>query len=368
MALEGVSFDIPAGQRVGIIGHNGAGKSTLLKLIARITSPTEGMIGLNGRVASMLEVGTGFHHELTGRENIYMNGAILGMRRREIDAKLDNIIEFSECRQFIDTPVKRYSSGMFVRLAFAVAAHLDAEIMIMDEVLAVGDIAFQRKCLNKMTEVSQADGKTVLYVSHNMQTIRQFCERVIVLDHGKLVFDGGVDEGISLYADFNKSEGTTLDLTQARRPNWLTQRMCIDEASYPGREGIACYNDEPLYLQLRWHNLQDVARTSLLIIVKTLDGVVHGSYVLPDFYSGRAGESARATLELDVSQLAEADYQMEYEFFQVGELSHVDCLEHVNEGLYLERRTRPGVARPQWNANAWGNVQLPTPTYTFGDA
>ena len=201
LALDDVSLSINKGERVGIIGHNGAGKSTLLKLISRITAPTSGTIAMNGRVASMLEVGTGFHPELTGRENIYMNGAILGMTKAEINTKIEEIIDFSECRKFIDTPVKRYSSGMYVKLAFAVAAHLDAEIMIMDEVLAVGDVAFQRKCLNKMSQLAIDEGRTVLYVSHNMATIRQLCNRCIVLDHGKLIFDGDVDEAINNYYD-----------------------------------------------------------------------------------------------------------------------------------------------------------------------
>ena len=201
LALDDINLSISQGERVGIIGHNGAGKSTLLKLISRITAPTTGTIAMNGRVASMLEVGTGFHPELTGRENIYMNGAILGMTRAEISKKIEDIIDFSECRKFIDTPVKRYSSGMYVKLAFAVAAHLDAEIMIMDEVLAVGDVAFQRKCLNKMSQLAIDEGRTVLYVSHNMATIRQLCNRCIVLDHGKLVYDGEVDEAINNYYD-----------------------------------------------------------------------------------------------------------------------------------------------------------------------
>lgn len=201
LALDDINLSIHHGERVGIIGHNGAGKSTLLKLISRITAPSTGKIEMNGRVASMLEVGTGFHPELTGRENIYMNGAILGMTKAEIDAKIEDIIDFSECRRFIDTPVKRYSSGMYVKLAFAVAAHLDAEIMIMDEVLAVGDVAFQRKCLNKMSQLAIDEGRTVLYVSHNMATIRQLCTRCVVLDHGKLVYDGDVEEAINSYYD-----------------------------------------------------------------------------------------------------------------------------------------------------------------------
>ena len=199
MALDGVSFDVRKGERIGLIGHNGAGKSTLLKLISRVTAPTGGTIGLNGRVASMLEVGTGFHGELTGRENIYMNGAILGMTKKEIDAKMEDIIEFSEVRQFIDTPVKRYSSGMYVKLAFSVAANLDSEIMIMDEVLSVGDMAFQKKCLDKMQTVSKNDGRTILYVSHNMNTIRQLCNRCIVLERGKVIFDGETEKAINIY-------------------------------------------------------------------------------------------------------------------------------------------------------------------------
>lgn len=218
MALDGVSFDVKKGERVGIIGHNGAGKSTLLKLLSRVTAPSDGEIGLNGRVASMLEVGTGFHPELTGRENVYMNGAILGMTRKEIDKKIEDIIEFSEVRQFIDTPVKRYSSGMFVKLAFSVAAHLDSEIMIMDEVLAVGDVAFQTKCLNKMNDVSRNDGRTILYVSHNMNTVRQLCERCIVLDHGHIIFDGSVEEGIAKYIKSDREASSHFDLRVISRP------------------------------------------------------------------------------------------------------------------------------------------------------
>ena len=172
MALNGIDLTVKKGERLGIIGHNGAGKSTLLKLLSRVTGPTDGEIKIDGRISSMLEVGTGFNPELTGRENVYLNGAILGMTKAEVDGKLDKIIEFSECGQFIDTPVKRYSSGMYVKLAFSVAAHLDSEILIMDEVLAVGDMAFQKKCIEKMSQVSQDEGRTILYVSHNMNTIR----------------------------------------------------------------------------------------------------------------------------------------------------------------------------------------------------
>lgn len=217
MALDGISFDVKKGERLGIIGGNGAGKSTTLKILSRVTAPTEGAVYINGRISSMLEVGTGFHPELTGRENIYLNGAILGMSREEVDRKLDNIIDFSECRQFIDTPVKRYSSGMYVKLAFAVAAHLDSEILIMDEVLAVGDMKFQQKCLKKMQDVAENDGRTVLYVSHNMNTIRQLCDRCVVLEKGKLIFDGDVEKAIEIYMHQNEDFRLSYEYSNVKR-------------------------------------------------------------------------------------------------------------------------------------------------------
>src|ERR1035437_8714329 len=203
-ALDDVSFNVMQGERIGIIGRNGAGKSTLLKVISRITEPTRGRISINGRVASLLEVGTGFHPELTGRENIYLNGAILGMHRAEIKSKFDEIVDFSGVEKFLDTPVKRYSSGMYVRLAFAVAAHMEPEILIIDEVLAVGDAEFQKKCLGKMQDVSMQGGRTVIFVSHNMAAIESLCQKVIVLNEGRQIFNGTTKEGISTYLD-NKS-------------------------------------------------------------------------------------------------------------------------------------------------------------------
>lgn len=197
-ALKGISFEVKQGERIGIIGRNGAGKSTLLKILSRITEPTTGRVSIKGRVASLLEVGTGFHPELTGRENIYLNGAILGMTRQEIKCKFDEIVNFAEVEKFLDTPVKHFSSGMYVRLAFAVAAHLDPEILVVDEVLAVGDIAFQKKCLGKMEKVAK-EGRTVLFVSHNMGAIRSLCESAIWLDNGQIVKKGPADEVVGDY-------------------------------------------------------------------------------------------------------------------------------------------------------------------------
>ena len=217
-ALRDVSFDVQEGEVIGIIGRNGAGKSTLLKILSRITDPTEGVVKLRGRLASLLEVGTGFHPELTGRENIFLNGAILGMRRAEILSKFDEIVAFAEVEKFLDTPVKFYSSGMYVRLAFAVAAHLEPEILVIDEVLSVGDIAFQKKCLGKMSEVSRG-GRTVLFVSHHMAAVENLCQRGIVLNRGHVDFEGSAKEAIHYYLNqlsgTEEASGHIIDLTDA---------------------------------------------------------------------------------------------------------------------------------------------------------
>ena len=221
-ALKDISFDVRRGDVVGIIGKNGAGKSTLLKLLSRITAPTTGEICTKGRVASLLEVGTGFHGDLTGRENIYMNGAIMGMMRSEINRKLDEIIDFAGVERYIDTPIKRYSSGMFVRLGFAVAAFLEPEILVVDEVLAVGDAEFQKKAIGKMQDVSRGEGRTVLFVSHNMAAVKSLCTRGVVLDNGMLTFDGAVGDAIEHYIRVPEAESERRIADSIRyRKSWL---------------------------------------------------------------------------------------------------------------------------------------------------
>ena len=239
-ALKDASFSVNEGDTLGIIGRNGAGKSTLLKILSRITEPTSGSIEIHGRLSSLLEVGTGFHPELTGRENIFLNGAILGMRKREIDEKFDEIVSFAEIEKFIDTPVKRYSSGMYVRLAFAVAAHLEPEILVVDEVLAVGDIPFQKKCLGKMSDVAKG-GRTVIFVSHNMEAIQKLCTRVILLHEGKVVMEGSTDNVISNYLgdekysigeqiwpDINKAPGDNVVRMHAMRVLDQNGKVCTN--------------------------------------------------------------------------------------------------------------------------------------------
>lgn len=228
-ALNNVSFDVQQGDCVGIVGRNGAGKSTLLKILSRITEPSAGTVSIRGRVASLLEVGTGFHPELTGRENIFLNGAILGMSRREISRKFDQIVDFSEVEKFLDTPVKRYSSGMYVRLAFAVAAHLEPEILVVDEVLAVGDARFQKKCMGRMGEVGK-EGRTVLFVSHNMGAVSELCNRAILLADGKLVADGSTASVIEKYLQAGNKSSFIQMQTNSHHPVYVTQMRLADSA------------------------------------------------------------------------------------------------------------------------------------------
>lgn len=266
-ALREVSFAIQPGEVVGIIGRNGAGKSTLLKVLSRITEPTEGEIRLRGRVSSLLEVGTGFHPELTGRENIFLNGSILGMSKAEIKTKFDQIVAFSEIEKFLDTPVKRYSSGMYVRLAFAVAAHLEPEILIVDEVLAVGDLEFQKKCLGKMGEVAR-EGRTVLIVSHNMSAIQALCKRAILLRSGRLVDDGPTSDVIRHYLKFlEKGASSPFDNNPERRCSgaiMLTGACMLDEHGHHIEHPVS---GKPLTLKFDYSNKSDITQVDVLMTI-----------------------------------------------------------------------------------------------------
>lgn len=355
IALKNVNFTVHRGERVGIIGHNGAGKSTLLKLISRITAPTTGEIGLNGRITSMLEVGTGFHAELTGMENIYLNGAILGMSKKEIDAKRNEIVAFSECDRFIDTPVKRYSSGMYVKLAFSVAAHLDSDIVIMDEVLAVGDAAFQQKCIDKMNEISRTEGRTVLYVSHNMSTIRKLCDRVLVLDHGELVFDGGVEEGIAIYLKSGATEKTEMDYETVPRYAWLTDAaVCTKKAAFIGKENAVFKREERMKIQLTWHNDCDVKDLCLRTEVVQMAHTPVGSFILEDFYSGKKGENGTVTFSVGLSELVAGRYYLNFTFFDKKKSTVFSIVDHV-KGMVFRVTDECDIT---WNRAFWGSVHF----------
>ncbi len=319
LALDDVSFEVEQGDTLGIIGHNGAGKSTLLKLLSRVTAPTTGCIGINGRIASMLEVGTGFHPELTGRENVYMNGAILGMTKAEITRKFDEIVEFAELAKFIDTPVKRYSSGMYVKLAFAVAAHLDSEIMVMDEVLAVGDMKFQDKCLGKMGDVSSKEGRTVLYVSHNMNTIRRLCKRCIVLDHGRKIFDGDTNGAIEIYSSDDEGFSPLHIFKQAPYWDYYSRNIKMLSCEQLNTKNCVCRKGDRIEVELKCHS--DIDADDIRIRAEFLNGAdmmmgIACSDPLPHFHKG--GEKT-VRFKLDTSFLSRGKYKIHLALFKAND-------------------------------------------------
>lgn len=368
LALDDINLEIKKGEAVGIIGHNGAGKSTLLKLITRVTAPTTGNIYLNGRVASMLEVGTGFHPELSGRDNVYLNGAILGMNKSEIKDKFEEIVEFSEVRQFIDTPVKRYSSGMYVKLAFSVAAHLDSEIMIMDEVLAVGDVKFQQKCLDKMSEAAHKDGRTVLYVSHNMSTIRRLCDRCIVLEKGKIIFDGDVNTAIQYYLDSSDIKyDTDVDLSQ-KRMDYLEKEIVAKMTNLK-----LLNKNKPVYemyehipFEVKVSSKVDVPKCSFRVEISSNDGTPVATSFVRNCNSLSVGENV-LTFDLDPTGLVPGKY---FAILVLCEISAIDnsCdLDAVYPAFAFEVEDTENRLTLNWNYNAWGRICLPQLTFLNGD-
>ena len=358
LALKDIDFEVHAGETVGVIGHNGAGKSTLLKLISRVTAPTTGEIGINGRIASMLEVGTGFHPELTGRENIYMNGAILGMTKKEIDKKIEEIIDFSECRQFIDTPVKRYSSGMYVKLAFSVSAHLDSEIMVMDEVLAVGDMKFQQKCLGRMGNAAQHEGRTVLYVSHNMNTIRQLCSRCIVLDHGTMIFNGDVEEAIQIYMDANELEfKPVLDFTSVKHLNYCSRKIVFEKAIFKKDNNI--YSEkENLDIDLEVFSDGQYDDVRLMWILFFKDGTRIGKTESNNFRVLKDRTTIHASFPL--SGLADGNYYFEIDLLHRNDMGAFEKFDGVPDVIPFQIVNGEvfGMKGEHWNSHYWGHVML----------
>lgn len=360
MALNGVDLKIYPGEAVGIIGVNGAGKSTMLKLISRVTAPTEGEIILRGKITSMLEVGTGFNPELTGRENIYMNGTILGMTRAEVDEKIDKIIEFSECRDFIDTPVKRYSSGMYVKLAFSVAAHLDSDIMIMDEVLAVGDVNFQKKCLSRMSDASTTEGRTILYVSHNMSTIRQICTRCIVMKEGKIIFDGDVEEAIRIYSE----ETFKFELKRTFRMLKLEeyppfQALTLTSSEILNRDNLIFDAAENLDVRLGFRIFKPVENMVCMISIRYAGINLVGTYVSDPLSFKKAGDDeVYVDMSLDLKNLVPGKYFAEVTLGtnNMGRMFTHDFWPKVFGFEVVENKGRKDFS---WDIGRWGYDILP---------
>ncbi len=358
MALNGIDLTVYKGEALGIIGGNGAGKSTLLKLLSRVTAPTEGEIDICGRIASMLEVGTGFHGEMTGRENVYMNGAILGMTRGEIDAKMEDIIEFSEVREFIDTPVKRYSSGMYVKLAFSVAAHLDSEIMIMDEVLAVGDMAFQKKCLDKMRDAAKKEGRTVLYVSHNMNTIRQLCDRCIVLDKGKVIFQGDVESAIRAYLGTDIKYQSTIEILPSMRDiSFANPQVSIDKVSVDCDSGIIMTGEKLDFCFDIKNHLQSCETVYMRLVAKAMDGTPITMSVTEQGMVFNPYEKKTVRFQFETSNLSPGHFNMMFVLYRIGELgmdSNVDVLRDIFT-FKVEAEAGYNHNIP-WNSQWWGYI------------
>ena len=360
MALNGIDLTIYQGEAIGIIGGNGAGKSTLLKLLSRVTAPTEGTIDIYGRIASMLEVGTGFNGEMTGRENVYMNGAILGMTKAEIDAKMEDIIEFSEVREFIDTPVKRYSSGMYVKLAFSVAAHLDSEIMIMDEVLAVGDMAFQKKCLNKMRDAAKQEGRTVLYVSHNMNTIRSLCDRCIVLDKGRKVFEGDVEKAIAIYlASEVSSEKTKIDLSNKRMDHLSKEiRAKILEVEFVNKEKAVFDLNERINMKLRLSANESINHLCFRMEVRSLDGSSVGASMIHDFGEINEKEIKDYYLSTRFTGMVPDEYITCIVLYEKDEWGTYYDLDAIFPAFAFEVQDKRGQMNIKWDNSHWGKVKF----------
>lgn len=315
-SLQDINFEVKQGEVLGIIGKNGAGKSTLLKILSKTTSPTKGNVKIKGRIASLLEVGTGFHPELTGRENIYMNGAIMGMRKHEIARRLDEIIAFAGVEAYIDTPVKRYSSGMYVRLAFAVAAHLEPDILIVDEVLAVGDAEFQKKCIGKMKDVSTGEGRTVLFVSHNMNIINNLCNKAIFLQNGSCVYDGSIKQAVEYYLGLDVKIGYRTDWQLAnpiKSDCYFTVVKLLKENESLVKDSYDV-NDNKIYLVMDFVTKSEVSALHLVYHIRQKDGtIVYSSYYIDkanDYLRLKKG-AYQAKVELPTWLLNPNEYLLE---------------------------------------------------------
>lgn len=353
-ALRHINCDIYEGERVAIIGRNGAGKSTMLKLLSRVTAPSEGKICIRGKISSMLEVGTGFHGELTGRENIYLNGAILGMQQEEVDEKIEEIISFSECEQFIDTPVKRYSSGMYVKLAFSVAAFLNADIFLMDEVLAVGDMMFQKKCLQKMREISEDGNKTILYVSHNMQTVRELCDRCIVLQEGRIIYNGDVNEGIRLYMQDILEVKHVYEFKENRDFRYETGNIVIKKLELD--RPVQGSEDKELNITMYAQAQRRIEGLHMRFTVYDSQDRVVGTVISHPF-EVEEGENRPLRFTFQTEMLVEGEYSADLALVEpLGERQVRHALNRRAMAFRIEKRER--LYQIPWHTSGWGQVCL----------
>jgi lipopolysaccharide transport system ATP-binding protein len=357
-ALRNVSFQANEGEVIGIIGRNGAGKSTLLKLLSRITEPTEGGARVRGRVGSLLEVGTGFHPELSGRENVYLSGAILGMKKTEIDRLFDEIVAFSEVEKFLETPLKRYSSGMYLRLAFAVAAHLQPDILFVDEVLAVGDAAFQKKCIGKMSEVSKG-GRTILFVSHNMGAVSSLCSRVILLANGSIAADGEPRDVIHLSLK-QQEEGEGADIERMRVRGYgesarITQMQMLNE------NGTVLFQDA-LRFRIRVASDRRHERLRVAGTIRNVVGVPVGTYFTHDSFAIDAGASVELEVTVDNFNLAPDHYHAGFSIGIGGPAEQWTNLDIVDGGISFEvsMAGKGDLHITWWNSSVVGNVLIPS--------
>lgn len=332
-AIDNISFKIKEGEVVGFIGTNGAGKSTLLKILSRITSPTSGKAEIRGKVGCLLEVGTGFHLELTGRENIYLNGSILGMRKTEIDRKLDAIIEFSGVEKFIDTPVKRYSSGMKVRVGFAVAAHLEPEILIIDEVLAVGDIEFQQKCIGKMRDVANA-GRTVLFVSHNLSAVRALCTRGIIISDGKIVMDAPVEQTINRYIeDLGNPSGNPFEENSSRSGSHVARFTKARILAQDGNEISSVTAGKPVTFELNYENLKDIPKAFISLTIYNMMGVpaINFDMEIRGFKIGTLAKTGKILCHIENLPLPIGRYRVAIAMIHKG----IGMADHIPNALFF---------------------------------
>ena len=367
-ALKDIDFKVEQGDVVGIIGKNGAGKSTLLKILSKVTAPTTGTIRARGRIGSLLEVGTGFHPEMTGRENIYMNGAILGMTKAEITKKLDEIVDFSGCERYIDTPVKRYSSGMMVRLGFAVAAHLDPEILVVDEVLAVGDAEFQKKAIGKMQDVSRGEGRTVLFVSHNMGSIRQLCKRAIVLEKGQIIKQDLTDAAVDFYLSRTKMSktGSFVNIIDSHRDAGHSRE--IEFVSFKLNHSDTTYASfEPIVIEIRLQARKGHQDCRINCTIWDAEGSPVGSVVSFQGFNIKTGEEKKLEYTINNPGLASGIYTFSFSVGTGDATMGLTLFDAVRNFITFEvNRIENGKYFALWK-KAWGNIYLQSTLKEIGN-